>query len=132
MEAAKQVFDRIANLPKPPQSYGDGLLLSGGIKLYIDGSGGGRTGWMYQEWHKDSKTLDAGNTGYPTTDPQAYRQMVQLFHNAGYHIGTHAVGDRGIDWVVGAYADALKEKPTKGLNRDEFDVSDGVWPKYPN
>ena len=115
LEAAHQVFDRIAGLRKPPESFGDGLLLSGGIKLYIDGSGGGRTGWMYQEWNKNSKDTDTGNRGYPTTDPEAYRQMVRLFHNAGFHIGTHAVGDRGIDWVVDAYAEALKDKPTAGL-----------------
>jgi len=115
VDAAHQVLDRIANLRKPPESFGDGLLLSGGIKLYIDGSGGGRTGWMYQEWNRNSKDTDTGNRGYPTTDPEAYRQMVRLFHNAGFHIGTHAVGDRGIDWVVDAYAEALREKPTAGL-----------------
>lgn len=115
LDAARQVFDRIANLPKPPVSLGDGLLLSGGIKLYIDGSGGARTGWMYQEWNRNSKDIDTGNFGYPTTEPKAYREMVRLFHNAGFHIGTHAVGDRGIDWVVDSYADVLKEKPTAGL-----------------
>lgn len=115
LDAAQQVFHRVENLPKPPGSFGDGLLVSGGIKLYIDGSGGGRTGWMYQDWNKNSKDTDTGNRGYPTTDPEAYRAMVRLFHNAGFHIGTHAVGDRGIDWVVDSYAAALREKPTAGL-----------------
>jgi predicted amidohydrolase YtcJ len=41
--------------------------------------------------------------------------MVKLFHDAGIHVSTHAVGDRAIDWVVDTYADLLKEKPTKGL-----------------
>jgi predicted amidohydrolase YtcJ len=40
---------------------------------------------------------------------------VRLFHEAGVHIGTHAVGDRAIDWVVDTYADVLKEKPASGL-----------------
>ncbi len=30
-------------------------------------------------------------------------------------MGTHAVGDRAIDWVVDTYAQVLKEKPTRGL-----------------
>jgi len=110
-----RVFNHLANVPKAPASLGDGQLLSGGIKLYIDGSGGGRTGWMYEDWRKNSKYQDEGNRGYPTTDPDVYRSMVKLFHDAGFHIGTHAVGDKGIDWVVDAYASVLKEKPTMGL-----------------
>jgi predicted amidohydrolase YtcJ len=109
------VLDIVSQLPKPPQSFGDDLLLSGGIKLYIDGSGGGRTGWMYQDWNKDSTGTDAGNSGYPVTEPEVYRQQVKLFHNAGLHVGTHAVGDRGIDEVVDAYAAAIQAKPTAGL-----------------
>jgi len=38
-----------------------------------------------------------------------------LFHQAGVHVGTHAIGDRAIDWVVDTYAEVLKEKPTRGL-----------------
>ncbi len=115
LDSAKEAFGKLSALPKPPNSFGDGRLISGGAKLYIDGSGGGRTGWMYGEWNKNSKGKDTGNTGYPTTDPEVYRQMVRLYHNGGFHVATHAVGDRGIDWVVDTYAQVLKEKPTKGL-----------------
>jgi predicted amidohydrolase YtcJ len=115
LDSAKEAFGKLSALPKPPNSFGDGRLISGGAKLYIDGSGGGRTGWMYQEWNKNSKAKDSGNTGYPTTEPEVYRQMVRLYHDAGFHVATHAVGDRGIDWVVDTYAQVLKEKPIKGL-----------------
>ena len=115
MESARETLTRIAALPKPPQSLGDGKLLSGGAKLYIDGSGGGRTAWMYKEWNKNFTDTDTGNYGYPATDPDIYRQEVRLFHEAGVHVGTHAVGDRAIDWVVDTYAEALKAKPTSGL-----------------
>jgi predicted amidohydrolase YtcJ len=115
LESAHQMLNGIANIPRAPASFGDGQLLSGGIKLYMDGSGGGRTGWMYKDWNKNSKEDDTGNAGYPTTDPAVYRQMVKLFHDAGFHIGTHAVGDRAIDWVVDTYAQVLKDKPTYGL-----------------
>src|SRR5262249_51639953 len=43
----------IANVmkcPRPPGSFDDGLLISGGVKLYMDGSGGARTAWMYDDW----------------------------------------------------------------------------------
>jgi predicted amidohydrolase YtcJ len=115
VESAQKALARISALPKPPQSLGDGRLLSGGAKLYMDGSGGARTAWVYQEWNKNSTEKDAGNYGYPATDPEIYRQEVRLFHQAGVHVGTHAIGDRAIDWVVDTYAQVLKEKPTFGL-----------------
>ena len=115
MDSAQKVFARLQSQPKPPQSFGDGMLLSGGVKLYMDGSGGGRTAWVYDPWFKHRTEVDSGNTGYPNIEPQTYRQMVKLFHDAGIHVSTHAVGDRAIDWVVDTYADLLKEKPTKGL-----------------
>src|ERR1700733_1600117 len=115
MESARQALARISALPKPPGSLGDGLLLSGGAKIYMDGSGGARTAWMYQPWNKNSKDIDGTNVGYPATDPEIYRQMVRMFHRAGVHVGTHAIGDRAIDWVVDTYAQVLKEKPTRGL-----------------
>jgi predicted amidohydrolase YtcJ len=115
MESARQALAQISALPKPPGSLGDGLLLSGGAKIFMDGSGGARTAWMHQPWNKNSTEIDAGNVGYPVTDPEIYRQMVRLFHQAGVHIGTHAIGDRAIDWVVDTYAEVLKEKPTRGL-----------------
>jgi predicted amidohydrolase YtcJ len=81
----------------------------------MDGSGGARTAWVSEEWHKNSTQIDRGNFGYPSMDPQVYRQMVRLFHKAGVHVGTHAVGDRAIDWVVDTYAQVLDETPTSGL-----------------
>ena len=115
MESGGQTMASLAKLPKPPESFGDGMLAAGGIKMYIDGSGGGRTGWMYKDWNKDAKGVDTGNSGYPVVEPNVYRQMIEMFTNAGLHVGTHAVGDRGIDWAVDSYAEALKKNPIKGL-----------------
>jgi predicted amidohydrolase YtcJ len=114
LASARTVRDRILSLPRAPQTIG-GILMSGGIKFYMDGSGGGRTAWMYDDWNKDSTGVDKGNTGYPTTDPETYGAQVKMLTEAGIHIGTHAIGDRAIDYVVDAYAAALKETPTKGL-----------------
>ena len=113
--SVQQAIARMSSQPHPPQSLGDGRLFSGGVKLYIDGSGGARTAWMYDDWNKDFTGKDAGNVGYPTTEPEVYRQQVRLLTDAGISIGTHAIGDRGIDWVVDSYAEALKANPKKGL-----------------
>jgi predicted amidohydrolase YtcJ len=114
VESARAALAILQAQPKPPQSLGDGMLFSGGVKLFMDGSGGGRTAWVYDPWFKNTE-VDTGNTGYPNIAPAVYRQMVQLFHDAGFHVSTHAVGDRAIDTVVDTYAALLKEKPTKGL-----------------
>jgi hypothetical protein len=115
LASARAALASILSQPRPPQSLGDGRLLSCGAKIFMDGSGGARTAWMSREWHKNSVDVDAGNYGYPSTDPQVYRQMVRLFHQAGVHVGTHAIGDRAIDWVVDTYAQVLEETPTPGL-----------------
>ena len=115
LESAQQALAHISALPKPPGSLGNGLLISGGAKIFMDGSGGARTAWMYKPWNKNSTEIDAENVGYPATDPEIYRQQVRLFHQAGVNVGTHAVGDRAIDWVVDTYAEVLKERPTRGL-----------------
>lgn len=114
LDTARAAFTELQTHPKPPQSLGDGMLFSGGVKLFMDGSGGGRTAWVYEPWYKDGK-YDGNNTGYPNIEPPVYHDMVKLFHDAGYHVSTHAVGDRAIDTVVDTYAALLKEKPAKGL-----------------
>ncbi|HXM16525.1 MAG TPA: amidohydrolase family protein, partial [Candidatus Eremiobacteraceae bacterium] len=53
--------------------------------------------------------------GYPAMDVDTYKQLVRMYHQAGIHVGTHAVGDRAIDTVVDTYAEVLKETPTHGL-----------------
>jgi predicted amidohydrolase YtcJ len=105
------VVARMLSIPKSD----DDLLISGGVKLFMDGSGGARTAWMTQDWNRKFELVDTGNRGYPLTDPEVYRQQVRTIHDAGIHTGTHAIGDRAIDWVVDTYAEVLKDKPTPGL-----------------
>jgi predicted amidohydrolase YtcJ len=115
LASARAALAQIEAVPRAPAALGDGNLLSCGAKLYMDGSGGARTAWVYQPWHKNSTSIDQGNLGYPLTDPEVYRQQVRLFEQAGVSVGTHAIGDHAIDWVVDTYATVLKEKPVHGL-----------------
>jgi predicted amidohydrolase YtcJ len=114
-QSADRVLQRLQKLPKPPAGFGDRRLIAGGVKLAIDGSGGARTAWMYDDWNKDFTGKDTGNVGYPTIDPQVFRQIVNRLHDNGIHVSTHAIGDRGIDWVVDTYDQVLTSKPTRGL-----------------
>ena len=118
IQAIQQSMASINAAPRLPASLGNGMLLSGGVKLYIDGSGGARTAWMYDDWNKDLTGTDTGNKGYPANNaqyPEIYKQPVAMLTSAGIHVGTHAVGDRGIDWVVDTYAEVLKATPKTGL-----------------
>ena len=114
LASVRALIARAAAMPRPPAAAAPNLVLCG-VKMYMDGSGGARTAWMYQDWNKNSTGVDAGNKGYPVTDPAIYRQSVKLFHDAGLHIGTHAIGDRAIDWVVDTYAEVLAANPKQGL-----------------
>jgi predicted amidohydrolase YtcJ len=59
--------------------------------------------------------IDKNNRGYPVVDPDFYRNQVRSFHDAGLHISTHTIGDRGIDWVVDSYELAIEANPISGL-----------------
>ncbi|HLJ48558.1 MAG TPA: amidohydrolase family protein, partial [Bryobacteraceae bacterium] len=115
VDSARQALAEINAVPRLPQSLGNDRLLSCGAKIYMDGSGGARTGWVYDDWLRDAKNPDKGNRGYPLTDPAVYRDMVRLFHQSGVPVGTHAVGDRAMDWVVDTYALVEQEQPHPGL-----------------
>jgi predicted amidohydrolase YtcJ len=121
MESAQKALEEINSVPLLPRSvHGTDRLLSCGVKIYMDGSGGARTGWLYDDWLKNGTTRDvtsagAGNRGYPQVDPAVYQEMVRLFHQNGVPVGTHAVGDRAMDWVVDTYALVEKENPQPGV-----------------
>jgi predicted amidohydrolase YtcJ len=120
LASARRALDEINRVPRLPASLGDSRLLSCGVKLFMDGSGGARTGWVWQPWMRaggDTDLTQGGkpNTGYPHMDPDTYRKMMLLFQKSGVPVGTHAVGDRAIDWVVDTYALAAKRYPHPGL-----------------
>jgi predicted amidohydrolase YtcJ len=123
LDTAQKTLAIIQQHPRPPHSLGDARLLSCGAKIFMDGAVAARTAWVYQPWYKNTTEIDTGNFGYPTTDPEIYRQQVRLFHQAGVTVGTHAIGDRAIDWVVDTYALVLKEKPTAGLRHSIIHAS---------
>jgi predicted amidohydrolase YtcJ len=115
LEEARKLIALIAPLGKPAAGAGDDRVVSGGIKIFADGSGASRTAWMWQDWNRDRTHTDTGNRGYPAFDPEVIRALIQLYHDAGLHVGTHAIGDRTIDWVVDSYALALQRNPVQGL-----------------
>ncbi len=115
LEDRAAVMARVKANPRQAGLAAGGMLVSGGVKMFMDGSGGARTAWMHDDWNKNLNEIDKGNAGYPSTEPAAYRQIVTELHNAGVHVSTHAIGDRAIDWVVDTYDQALGAAPRRGL-----------------
>ena len=115
LTAADSLVASRAAMTRPYEKRDDDTLIAGGVKLFMDGSGGARTAWLYDDWNKERTAVDKGNRGYPAADPDTIRAMIRRYHQAGLHVSVHAIGDRAIDWVVDSYAEALAATPTKGL-----------------
>ena len=115
LKEARELVERIAAFSKPLKSTGDDRLVSGGVKLFADGSGGARTAWVWQDWNMNRTGTDEGNSGYPAIDPILLRDLIMFYHDAGLHMGVHAIGDRAIDWTVAAMTLALIRNPRHGL-----------------
>jgi predicted amidohydrolase YtcJ len=115
-EEAQHLIDSVASFTKPYITTGDDRLISGGVKLILDGSGAARTAWMYEPWNKRFNQIDKGNYGY-TLFPgeKVYREIFKILHDSGLHVVTHAIGDRAIDWCVETIKMAIMENPVKGL-----------------
>jgi len=114
-EDAEALVRRVQPFTRPYESSGDDQLISGGIKIFADGSGGARTAWMHEDWNKEFDRTDTDNKGFPALPVDVLERQINLYHDAGLHIGVHAIGDRAIDFVVDTYATMLEKTPTKGL-----------------
>ena len=114
LEEARELIAAIEPFGKP-RDAGDARLVSGGIKMFVDGSGGARTAWVWDEWNRERTGIDTGNRGYPALDPLLLRDQFTLYHDAGLHVGVHAIGDRAIDWTATSMAMALIANPEHGL-----------------
>lgn len=115
VSAARLLIDERATTTRPHAGTGDDHVVAVGVKLYVDGSGGARTAWLYQPWSRNFREIDGENHGYPASDPDTVRMLIRMYHDAGLHVSVHAIGDRGIDWVVDSYDQALRENPKRGL-----------------
>ncbi|MBM4186332.1 MAG: amidohydrolase family protein [Gemmatimonadetes bacterium] len=113
--AARALLDRVGATTARGAAPGDDRLISGGVKLFIDGSGGARTAWVNRPWNRNRSEVDGGNTGYPASDPDTLGVVLRMFHDAGWHISVHSIGDRAIDWTVDQYLAAFAANPKPGL-----------------
>jgi predicted amidohydrolase YtcJ len=115
LEEARRLADRISPFTHPDERSGEDRLISGGVKIFADGSGGARTAWVWDDWNRERTGLDEGNHGYPAIDAIVLRDLIMFYHDQGLHVGVHAIGDRAIDWTVASLTLALIRNPRHGL-----------------
>ena len=101
--------------PRPPASLGDGVLISGGVKMFMDGSGGARTAWMHEDWNKNFTRERHRQRRLPDDAARDYRQIVtdaaQRRHSRQHardRRSRHRLGGRHLRPRAAA-------KPTRGL-----------------
>ncbi|MGA8538944.1 MAG: amidohydrolase family protein [Terriglobales bacterium] len=87
----------------------DNLLHTGMLKAFMDGSLGSKTAALLEPYSDDP-----GNSGLPQYDAAKLNAMAKERVLAGYQLGFHAIGDKGVQMALDAFAQA--EKAAKEAN----------------
>ena len=85
---------------------GDEMLMIGAVKLFLDGSAGGRTAWMTEPYLGEDQTK-----GVWMWEDAELERMVLDAHRKGYQLACHAIGDAAIEQLITAYEKALAAYP---------------------
>ena len=86
------------------QGFGDHHLRIAGVKLFTDGSLGGRTAYM-----KEAYEGEPDNFGMCINDRDAITRVTLQANSAGLPMAIHAIGDRSIADVLAAFDTAQQE-----------------------
>jgi predicted amidohydrolase YtcJ len=84
-----------------PQS--DLMLHTGMLKAFMDGSVGGHTAALLEPYADDPK-----NSGLPQYAAATLNEMAKERVLAGFQLGFHAIGDKGVQMALDAFAEAEK------------------------
>ena len=76
-----------------------------GWKLAVDGGGAAGTILMYDQ------SVSISRNSYPYHAQDTLNEMVSMFHQQGYQVAFHAVGDRAVDMALDAIEYAMTKDP---------------------
>ncbi|MBT6136572.1 MAG: amidohydrolase [Rhodospirillaceae bacterium] len=85
---------------------GDEWIRVGPMKLFADGSAGGRTAAVTSPYEGG----DADDLGILICSDDEIFERCEEYHRRGYQVATHAIGDRAIDQVLEAYERAMGDE----------------------
>jgi predicted amidohydrolase YtcJ len=89
----------------------DHMLHTGMLKGFMDGSLGSRTAALLAPYADDPQ-----NSGLPQYEQARLNEMMKERAQAGFQVGLHAIGDRGVEMALAAFGEA--EKDDKGKKVD--------------
>jgi predicted amidohydrolase YtcJ len=92
----------------------DNMLHTGMLKGFMDGSLGSHTAALLQPYADDPR-----NSGLPRYDAEKLNEMTEERLAEGFQIGFHAIGDRGVQMALDAFAgaeEAVREQAPKSSN----------------
>jgi len=97
--------DSVEELQKKRDSHpqSDLMLHTGMLKGFMDGSLGGHTAALLEPYADDPK-----NSGLPRYEADKLNDMAKERVLAGFQLGFHAIGDKGIQMALDAFAQAEK------------------------
>ncbi len=85
---------------------GGGFLTIRSIKLFADGALGSRSAWLLEPYRDDPK-----NSGTIVMPPELIGQYSRDALDAGFQVGTHAIGDRANREVLDQYQAVFEANP---------------------
>ncbi|MGC2537039.1 MAG: amidohydrolase, partial [Candidatus Sulfotelmatobacter sp.] len=108
--------DSIEELQKKRDSHpqSDLMLHTGMLKGFMDGSLGGHTAALLEPYADDPN-----NSGLPRYETAKLNDMARERVLAGFQLGFHAIGDKGVQMALDAFAEAEKvarEQKAKAAN----------------
>src|SRR5271163_546177 len=93
----------ILNSERRSHPASDNMLHTGMLKGFMDGSLGSKTAALLEPYSDDPK-----NSGIPQYEAAKLNAMTKERVLAGYQIGFHAIGDKGVQMALDAFAEAEK------------------------
>jgi hypothetical protein len=101
----------------------DAMLHTGMLKGFMDGSLGSRTAALNAPYSDDP-----GNSGIPQFDQATLNRMTIERAQAGFQIGFHAIGDRGVKMALDAFVAAEASLPNSMTYRFRIEHDQVVDP----
>lgn len=92
------------------QGQGDDFLKVGFLKAFIDGTLGSGTALMFESFADDPT-----KSGLPQYPEEVFYELLEKAYANDFQVGTHAIGDRGVNWVLNAVERARQKHGNKDL-----------------
>lgn len=87
---------------------GDAWFRVAGVKIFLDGSAGGRTAFMSKHYENEPH-----NYGLQCLTAETTEEIVLKAHKWGYQVTPHAIGDAAIEQILVAYEKAQAAHPVE-------------------